>query len=185
VAIDDFSFTPSCRVNTVEKLPSYFFTTPTPDLTCGSPNQFRCKASQECISMDMLCNFRYDCQDKSDEDFCPWTCNFDSMLSTRILHFYIFTSDNTKQITIYAIGSMKTKDPILSQRLLGNWELDRRPKQLVLNLVNHFYFNLFRSTFNSKWFIIIYEDHTTNSPNGYFLYLEYKSFSFIFYLFVQ
>lgn len=78
-AIDDFSFTPSCRVNNYDKLPISVFTTPKPDLTCSSTmSQYRCNKSLECISMNDLCNFRFDCNDKSDEDFCPSVCNFDS-----------------------------------------------------------------------------------------------------------
>ncbi|RNA33007.1 MAM and LDL-receptor class A domain-containing 1, partial [Brachionus plicatilis] len=78
IAIDDLSFTPSCKINAFDELPSYVFTTPKPDATCPSPNQIRCQTSNECIYIEDLCNFRYDCNDKSDEIFCPWACNFDA-----------------------------------------------------------------------------------------------------------
>ncbi|CAF0808194.1 unnamed protein product, partial [Brachionus calyciflorus] len=77
-AIDDFSFTPSCLVNKLEQLPIYTFTTPGPSPQCSLPNQFKCKNSPECINMSDLCNFRYDCGDKSDEESCPWTCDFEN-----------------------------------------------------------------------------------------------------------
>ena len=81
-AVDDFSFTPGCKINSFEKLPVYLFTTPAPDPTCvaSSPSspKFRCR-SGECIDMSQLCNFRYDCSDSSDEATCPWRCNFDSI----------------------------------------------------------------------------------------------------------
>lgn len=76
-AVDDFSFTPSCKINPNGQLPVYLFTTPKPDPNCGAANQFRCKTSLQCINMSELCNFRYDCSDNSDEASCPWTCNFD------------------------------------------------------------------------------------------------------------
>ncbi len=118
MAVDDFSFTPSCRVNTVDKLPSYFFSTPAPDLTCGSTSQFRCKTSQECISMDMLCNFRYDCQDKSDEDFCPWTCNFDSIIFNFLLYY----------LKIYCSLLIYNKDNNLCNWINENKGPDSQPK---------------------------------------------------------
>lgn len=76
-AIDDFSFTPTCKVNKVDTLPTYIFTTPAPDPTCGQSNQFRCKNSKECINMNDLCNFRFDCNDRSDEESCPAMCTFE------------------------------------------------------------------------------------------------------------
>lgn len=60
-AVDDFSFTPGCKINTQEKLPVYLFTTPNPDLSCpsnGNSSFYRCPISQECIDMSQLCNFR-------------------------------------------------------------------------------------------------------------------------------
>ncbi|CAF0850199.1 unnamed protein product, partial [Brachionus calyciflorus] len=77
IAIDDLSFTPSCKINTADQLAAYLFTTPKPDPTCPSADQLRCRISNECISTKDLCNFRYDCTDKTDEESCPWTCNFD------------------------------------------------------------------------------------------------------------
>lgn len=66
------------------------FTTPKPDLTCsGSTAQYRCNKSSECISMTDLCNFRYDCNDKSDEDTCPSACNFDSKIYLRLVYYNI------------------------------------------------------------------------------------------------
>ena len=80
-AIDDFSFALSCKINTVDQLPIYVFTTPKPDLTCSnSLSQYRCKQSRECINMQDLCNFRYDCNDQTDEKSCPSTCNFECKL---------------------------------------------------------------------------------------------------------
>ncbi|RNA41844.1 MAM and LDL-receptor class A domain-containing 1 [Brachionus plicatilis] len=76
--IDDFSFTPSCKINQFEQLPIYTFTTPSPSAECQAPNQFKCRTSQQCIEMRDLCNFRYDCADKSDEDSCPWSCDFEN-----------------------------------------------------------------------------------------------------------
>ncbi|RDD47933.1 Low-density lipoprotein receptor-related protein 4 [Trichoplax sp. H2] len=47
-------------------------TTPTPpNLTCNS-SQFTCHTNKSCISMKLVCNGKFDCEDKSDE---PATCN--------------------------------------------------------------------------------------------------------------
>ena len=69
--------TPGCVINPIEQLPSNIFTTPAPDKTCTNfANAFRCKQSRECVDMNSLCNFRYDCKDGSDEDSCPSVCSF-------------------------------------------------------------------------------------------------------------
>lgn len=59
-------------------MPIYTFTTPSPSVECQGSNQFKCKTNQQCIDMKDLCNFRYDCPDKSDEEFCPWSCDFEN-----------------------------------------------------------------------------------------------------------
>lgn len=89
IGIDDISFTPECKVNSVDELPSYLFPTATADPTCSAPEQFRCEVSKKCISLKDVCNFRYDCggNDQSDEALCPWACNFDSKLNSNFYYF--------------------------------------------------------------------------------------------------
>ncbi|XP_045625135.2 MAM and LDL-receptor class A domain-containing protein 2 [Procambarus clarkii] len=58
VSIDDISFSPECRT------------------TICSDNEFLCP-TDGCISKTMVCDFRYDCNDHSDEVQCPEFCSFE------------------------------------------------------------------------------------------------------------
>ncbi|MPC07725.1 MAM and LDL-receptor class A domain-containing protein 1 [Portunus trituberculatus] len=69
VSIDDISFTPGCKP--VHPPP----TTSPPPGHCLS-DEFEC-ANSDCIPKSSVCDFRYDCQDSSDELPCPSQCNFE------------------------------------------------------------------------------------------------------------
>ena len=79
IGLDDITFTYGCKIdNTTDSLPSLFTTTRSTTLgPCGT--QFQCKSgsSLQCISMALVCDFKYDCDDKSDEDNCG-TCDFEN-----------------------------------------------------------------------------------------------------------
>ncbi|XP_066300039.1 MAM and LDL-receptor class A domain-containing protein 2-like [Branchiostoma lanceolatum] len=72
IAIDDISFV-SCS-------------TDPPPLQCG-PNEFRCTSQPQCVSQDVLCDYKDDCTDGTDELRCvyqPGNCNFDNVASSVI-----------------------------------------------------------------------------------------------------
>ena len=79
IAVDDVTFSYGCKIdNTTISLPS--MTTSTTRSTLGPcGNQFRCKSTDklQCVPLNSVCNFKYDCDDKSDEDDCG-TCDFES-----------------------------------------------------------------------------------------------------------
>nr|XP_027211162.1 MAM and LDL-receptor class A domain-containing protein 1-like [Penaeus vannamei] len=64
IAIDDISFSPDCQITTL------------PPGQCQE-DEFQCVESKACIIKTKVCDFRYDCQDASDEVMCPSYCNFE------------------------------------------------------------------------------------------------------------
>lgn len=80
IAIDDITFTSGCVTDNNIILPTLI---PIPTTTtaniCGNNNQFACKtgATLQCIPRSKVCNFEYDCADKSDEAECG-TCDFET-----------------------------------------------------------------------------------------------------------
>ncbi|KAJ8050664.1 MAM and LDL-receptor class A domain-containing protein 1 [Holothuria leucospilota] len=74
IAIDDISFTPGCQVDPENTLP--ISVTPTPSYNCETGFK-ACKADQECILSSLFCDFKFDCDDGSDEDDCPSVCDFE------------------------------------------------------------------------------------------------------------
>ncbi len=78
IGIDDTSFNDGCVQNNNSIVISTVVTTPittTKSSQCDS-NQFQCK-SGSCIPLKQVCNFNFDCDDKSDEDECG-TCDFEN-----------------------------------------------------------------------------------------------------------
>lgn len=71
IAIDDVSFTPSCRVAQFATLPA-MLTTAGP---CGAGKR-QCDNGQ-CVKYNTFCDFKFDCTDHSDEKNCPSMCDFD------------------------------------------------------------------------------------------------------------
>ncbi|CAF1136413.1 unnamed protein product [Didymodactylos carnosus] len=75
IAVDDTSFTPECSLGnvglvTVTTQPTTI--TPNP---C-QPNEFLCIENRQCINGTLVCDFKKDCLNGSDEAACG-TCNFD------------------------------------------------------------------------------------------------------------
>lgn len=64
IAIDDISFSQDCQITTL------------PPGQCNE-DEFLCEDSKACIMKTKVCDFRYDCQDASDEVMCPSYCNFE------------------------------------------------------------------------------------------------------------
>lgn len=94
-----------------------------------------------------LCNFRYDCNDKSDEESCPWQCTFDDNSMCSWLNEVKDNNFQPKTKWITSKGSIN--GPVLK---LNNPQI-----YILLNgLINLF----------------IFLDHTTNSPNGGFITIE-------------
>ena len=79
IAVDDVTFSYGCKIdNSSISLPSMSTTTARTTLgPCG--NQFQCKSTDkiQCVPLNNVCNFKYECDDKSDEDDCG-TCDFES-----------------------------------------------------------------------------------------------------------
>ena len=77
--VDDISFTPQCELDKFTLLPNADVVIAISDPTCPLQPQFRCNVSRRCLNMTSVCNFRYECggADLSDEETCPWICNFD------------------------------------------------------------------------------------------------------------
>ena len=82
IAIDDVSFTPSCRFVTEVPTSSTPQTTPTTthssttQINCPD-NQFSCGDGATCIDQTKVCDFYPDCPDNSDENICPQMETFD------------------------------------------------------------------------------------------------------------
>jgi hypothetical protein len=76
IGIDDLSFSNGCIVDNSIVLPS--LTTLQPQTTLSPcPNQFKCKSNNQCVPLDKVCNFKYECDDRSDEAECG-TCDFET-----------------------------------------------------------------------------------------------------------
>ncbi|XP_071520575.1 LOW QUALITY PROTEIN: MAM and LDL-receptor class A domain-containing protein 1-like [Panulirus ornatus] len=73
IAIDDLSFTDSCRIVNIT-LPDGV--TPKPPTNPCSDDQFYCTADDKCISDSMRCDWKNDCSDNADEEDCG-ACNFE------------------------------------------------------------------------------------------------------------
>ncbi|XP_019632080.1 PREDICTED: MAM and LDL-receptor class A domain-containing protein 1-like [Branchiostoma belcheri] len=72
IALDDISFV-SCSTNP-------------PPLQCGA-DEFRCTSQPQCVSQDVVCDYKNDCTDGTDEARCvyqPGNCNFDNVASSVI-----------------------------------------------------------------------------------------------------
>ena len=72
IGLDDISFTPSCQLVPDATLPAVY-TTPS---SCGA-GKLPCKNAQ-CIPSSSFCNFRFDCDDHSDEAQCPALIDFET-----------------------------------------------------------------------------------------------------------
>jgi hypothetical protein len=72
IGIDDTSFTSGCIFDPAATLPNS--TKPKSDF--DEKLQFRCKHTPQTISRTKVCDFRYDCRDRSDEEDCG-TCSFE------------------------------------------------------------------------------------------------------------
>lgn len=72
IGVDDVSFTPGCQVAPTATLPAVLST----QGPCGK-GKWQC-ANKLCIDISKVCDFSYDCTDKSDEAMCPSTCSFDN-----------------------------------------------------------------------------------------------------------
>ena len=73
IALDDTSFTSGCQIDGSITLPSgSTFPTPT-----ENKDMFRCQHSGSSIPLSQVCDFKYDCEDKSDEENCG-TCDFET-----------------------------------------------------------------------------------------------------------
>ncbi|XP_022097778.1 MAM and LDL-receptor class A domain-containing protein 1-like isoform X1 [Acanthaster planci] len=73
IMIDDVSFTPGCVLDPTNSLPDHAVPTSHPNCQVG---EFRC-TDGTCISHELMCDFRFDCNDGSDEDTCPSVCTFE------------------------------------------------------------------------------------------------------------
>jgi hypothetical protein len=76
IGLDDISFTDGCIMDNSIVLPSMTSTTTQTTLS-ACPNQFKCKSNNQCVPLDKVCNFKYECDDKSDEAECG-TCDFET-----------------------------------------------------------------------------------------------------------
>ncbi|PAA52395.1 hypothetical protein BOX15_Mlig012801g1, partial [Macrostomum lignano] len=88
IAIDDLSFTSSCIVAQGVTL-----NTPDPTLTkltttmVSCPEGFKaCRDGRQCVAEKYFCNFRYDCYDLSDEEYCPQTCDYEDLTFCKWTH---------------------------------------------------------------------------------------------------
>ncbi|XP_035221345.1 MAM and LDL-receptor class A domain-containing protein 2-like [Stegodyphus dumicola] len=92
IAIDDISFTPGCKHLKGVTLPPVTVTglgsTTTPMPTGCKADEFFCVEDKVCIPAVKRCDFREDCQDKSDEAGCVKNyCNFvDNLCGWKVLH---------------------------------------------------------------------------------------------------
>ena len=76
IAIDDTSFTSGCRFDSQATLPNG--TKPAHnDDDFDEKRQFRCKDKNQIILRTKVCDFRFDCRDRSDEEDCG-TCDFEN-----------------------------------------------------------------------------------------------------------
>lgn len=76
MGIDDISFTPDCIIDDSATLGTETtppMTTPQPSV-CGT--NFECKYQTQCVDVSKVCDFEFDCTDKSDEEMCG-TCDFE------------------------------------------------------------------------------------------------------------
>ena len=74
--IDDISFTPDCIIDDSATLATQTTTptTTTKPSVCGT--NFECKYQSQCVDASKVCDFEFDCADKSDEEMCG-TCDFE------------------------------------------------------------------------------------------------------------
>ncbi|CAF3694948.1 unnamed protein product, partial [Didymodactylos carnosus] len=75
IAIDDTSFTPECGLSNV----GLVTVTTQPTTLTPNPcqqNEFLCTENRQCINASLVCDFKNDCINGSDEAICG-TCNFD------------------------------------------------------------------------------------------------------------
>ena len=77
IAVDDITFSLGCKVSNTTELPSIITSTQRTTLgPCG--DQFQCRSGM-CVPSNSVCNFKYECDDKSDEDNCG-TCDFETSM---------------------------------------------------------------------------------------------------------
>ncbi|CAG5126619.1 unnamed protein product, partial [Candidula unifasciata] len=77
IAIDDITFSPDCVISndTLPTAPSATVSTsPNP---CGDSTKWQCRDKTKCIPVAQVCDFMYQCTDKSDEDACG-ACTFET-----------------------------------------------------------------------------------------------------------
>ena len=91
IAIDDVSFTPSCRFVTEEPTSSTSTSTQTTPVTTTQiscpDNQFACADGQTCIDQTKVCDFYPDCPDNTDEASCPAYELFDECADLNQCHW--------------------------------------------------------------------------------------------------
>ncbi|PIK45149.1 hypothetical protein BSL78_17989 [Apostichopus japonicus] len=87
IAIDDISFTRGCVLDPDNTLPVEVSPTPSDNCQAG----FRgCRSDGSCITENKFCDFKFDCEDGTDEAMCPSVCNFDDSLC----YWYQDTNDD-------------------------------------------------------------------------------------------
>ncbi|XP_030849653.1 MAM and LDL-receptor class A domain-containing protein 2 [Strongylocentrotus purpuratus] len=74
MSIDDISFTPGCVVSPDQTLP--IKVTPSSGPNCNTGE--RACDDGSCLAITKFCDFRFDCDDGSDEKECPTVCSFEN-----------------------------------------------------------------------------------------------------------
>jgi hypothetical protein len=81
MAIDDISFTPNCIIDDTATLATGVTYPTTTETSACAADKFKCNALSNnqvvCIDKSLVCDFKDDCPDKSDEEMCG-NCDFET-----------------------------------------------------------------------------------------------------------
>ena len=152
---------------------------------CNTTGEFKCKTSDQCVAEADRCNFVFDCSDGSDEDTCPWSCDFESKKNPYIYQLMIKKTHNVFSIKF------------VEDNTLCRWEDDRSTRSAKWMLASANSSDTIDDTFryanlSSTGKILLYEfkylkcskhftrflhnkDHTTYSSDGHFVFVDWSS----------
>ena len=106
IGIDDTSFSDNCILNNSIPITTVATQPPTTTASPCATGMFKCKSTAECIPMSKVCDFDFDCEDKSDEAECG-TCTFESGMCG----WYDSSYDNESKWTIKQAPSVWSTGP--------------------------------------------------------------------------
>ena len=118
-------------------------------MTTPSPycnaTQSHCADRRQCLAKDQFCNFKEECNDHSDELSCPQVCTFEGPTTC------LWTNDNRQKLK-WSFGNGKTASTDTGPSHGKSLGLEFYPIDFFVRV-----------------------DHTLNSVNGTYIYLETSS----------